>query len=120
MNSPLVFNHRLLVRRTLACCCLALLLALASGCASVNRLREAHDAFNQAAAVENAQRFDSNPASATASLSAVRTGYASALLSLDKMESADERSLRQDGLWGTALTLKALCQWRLGQFQQAL
>jgi len=83
-------------------------------------LREAHDAFNQAAATENAQRFDANPAVSAASLVTVRSGYASALLSISKIDANDEKSLRADGLWGTALTLKALCEWRLGKFDQAL
>jgi hypothetical protein len=49
----------------------------------------------------------------------VSSGYAAALVSLDKLESKDEAQLRKDGLWGAALTLKALTQWRLGQFDKA-
>jgi len=99
---------------------------LVAGCADVNRLREAQDAFNQAAAAENALRLDFNGAlddsvsGTPAAWSAARTGYASALLSLDKLSPADEKKLRDDGLWGTALTLKAMSQWRLGQFSKAL
>jgi hypothetical protein len=99
---------------------ITLLLVLAAGCASVNRLREAQDAFNQAAMLENAQRFDASPANAGVNLAAPRSGYASALLSLNQLAPDDEKRLRQDGLWGTTLTLKALSQWRLGQFQPAL
>lgn len=94
--------------------------ALMTGCAGINRLREAQDSFNQAATAENAARLDANPADATASLASVRASYASALLSLGKISSKDEQSLRSDGLWGTALTLKALCQWRVGQYEQAM
>ena len=56
--------------------CTALILAavLTAGCASVNHLREAQDAFNQGAAAENAQRLaGSTPKEALASLTAVRT-----------------------------------------------
>lgn len=100
---------------------IALLVVLAVGCASVNRLREAQDAFNQAAAAENALRFDAKASDAVASLGAVRSGYASALLSLDKLEnSKDQDQLRNEGLWGTAQTLRALSQWRLAQFDKAI
>jgi hypothetical protein len=114
-------EHRRTLARIINGASFALLLAVAAGCASVNRLREAQDAFNQAATAENALRFDARAADAVASLGAVRSGYASALLSLDKLEnSKDQARLRNDGLWGTALTLKALTQWRLGQFDKAI
>jgi hypothetical protein len=93
---------------------LALLCLVAAGCASVNRLREAQDSFNQAA------RFNANASDTAASLTSVRSGYASALLSLSKLEPKDQQSLQQDGLWSTALSLRALCQWRLGQYDLAL
>jgi tetratricopeptide (TPR) repeat protein len=87
----------------------------------VNHLREAQDAFNQGAAAENAQRLaGSTPREALASLTAVRTSYASALVSLDKLSDSDKTRLREDGLLSTALTLKAMCQWRLGFYDKAL
>jgi hypothetical protein len=91
----------------------------AVGCASVNRLREAQDAFNAASAAENAQRFAA-PSDAISSLGSVRSGYASALLSLSRIDSEDAKQLQRDGLWSTTLTLKALCHWRLGQYEPAL
>lgn len=93
---------------------------LIAGCVNINRLREAQDAFNQAAAAENALKFDTSAHDAVASLGGVRSGYASALLSLEQLNGANQRKLQADGLWGTALTLKALTQWRLGMFDQAL
>ena len=114
-------QHHSCSGRTITGATLALLVVLAVGCASVNHLREAQDSFNQAADAENALRFDAKAADAVASLGAVRSGYASALLSLDKLEtSKDQTQLRNDGLWGTALTLKAMTQWRLGQFDKAI
>jgi hypothetical protein len=114
-------THRGFSRRTFQGLSIAVLVALAAGCADVNRLREAQDSFNQAAASENALRFDTKSADATASLASARSGYASALLSLEKLENSKGRTqLRNDGLWGTALTLKALTQWRLGQFDRAV
>ena len=114
-------EYRCSVERIITGVSIALLAVIIAGCASTNRLREAQDAFNQAAAAENALRFDAKASDAVTSLGAVRSGYASALLSLDKLEnSKDESRLRSDGLWGTALTLKALTQWRLGQFDKAI
>jgi len=98
-----------------------LIAVLTAGCASVNHLREAQDAFNQGAEAENAQRLTGNsPKEALASLTAARTSYASALLSLDQLSDSDKQSLSNDGLLGTALTLKALCQWRLSFYDKAL
>jgi hypothetical protein len=62
----------------------------------------------------------SEEAGGTTWLTSVRSGYASALLSLGKLEPKDQQSLQQDSLWSTALSLRALCQWRLGQYDQAL
>jgi len=115
-----LLNHRSLRNRVARCVSVFVAAALVTGCVSINRLREAQDAFNQAAAAENAVRIDATPAEATASLTSISSGYASALLSLNKISSGDEQSLQSDGLWGTALTLKALCQWRLGQYSAAL
>ena len=96
-------------------------LVLVSGCAAVNRLREAQDAFNQGAAAENAQRLTPGDATeAVTALTSVRTSYASALQSLEHLSDREQTSLKNDGLWGAALTLKALCQWRLGEYGKAL
>jgi hypothetical protein len=108
-------------RRLATAASLSLFAILAIGCANVNRLHEAQTAFNQAAAAENTLRFDTKASDAVASLGAVRGGYASALISLDQLENSKAQTqLRKDGLWGTALTLKALSQWRLGQVEKAL
>lgn len=108
-------------RRRAGLAALVLVVALAvGGCASVNHLRDAQDAFNSAAAADNDQRLTAAPDDAVTALSSARSGYASALLSLDKLETGDADSLRRDGLWGTALTLRALCQWRLGQYSEAM
>lgn len=96
-----------------------LFLLATTACTSVNRLREAQDAFNAAAGAENAQRLGGDPNGGLAQLTAARSGYASALLSLEKIEQADEQSLRRDGLWGTALTLRAMAEWRLGKYEAA-
>lgn len=111
--------HRLTLRRPAIGILATVFLVLAMGCASVNRLREAQDAFNAASAAENAQKFTA-PSDAISSLGSVRSGYASALLSLSRIDSEDASQLKQDGLWSTTLTLKALCHWRLGQYEPSL
>jgi hypothetical protein len=90
------------------------------GCAQINHLREAQDAFNQASHAENALRFNPVPNSESASLSAAaRTGYASVLVSLDRLDPQEVNRLKQDKLWGNVLALKALTQWRLRLYPQA-
>jgi hypothetical protein len=90
------------------------------GCAQVNHLREAQDAFNQAAHTENALRFNPVPNSEAVSLSAAaRTGYASVLFSLDRLNLQETGRLKGEKLWGNVLALKALTQWRLRLYPQA-
>jgi hypothetical protein len=113
--------------RWLALACVAAF----SGCASVNHLREAQEAFNEASALANDARFESfaKPPTLDAALAApsaaidrearIRALYASALVSLDQA-GADEAKLRADGLLGTAETLRALTFWRLGAFAKAV
>ena len=105
--------------RRYAALALVVLAALAVGCASVNHLREAQEAFNEAVTLETTLRFDAalaeGPTQAQlAQNTTVQNGYASALLSLDRLESRDVDRLKRDGLWGNVLALKALAQWRLG------
>jgi hypothetical protein len=126
MNSNLGSIRRVVMKRAVSLVTMIMLVTVTVGCASVNRLREAQDSFNQAAAAENTLRFDSlNPlqgggSDTAATWSTSRNGYASALLSLEQIDNNDKNQLRADGLWGSALTLKALSQWRLGLFPKAL
>lgn len=118
MKMHIARDRSALLRHSVA---IALVVVLADGCTTVDRLREAQDAFNQGAAAENAQRLvPGNAADTLTSLTSVRTSYATALQSLEKLSDDEKKSLRDDGLWGAALTLKALCQWRLGEYDKAL
>ncbi len=106
---------------------LALVLSLfVAGCQTASSLRDAQDIFNRAAAAENALRSDlSRPlegsgADTMTGLGAVRGGYAGALLVLNRITSGSADKLRNDQLLGDALTLKALCEWRLGRFSTAV
>lgn len=119
---------------------IALSTLLLTGCQSTNRLREAQAAFSEAARTDNhlllaalLDRPGSAPNSQNSqafpgwagdqdllSVSATRAGYAAALLSLRQLTPQETAQLKSDRLWGTALTLRALAQWRLGQFEEAL
>ncbi len=110
------------LRTTIA---LGFAMSLSTGCESVNRLREAQAAFNQAATTENSVRFngvrDAAPDAGEflADLSSASAGY-DVLLSLEQLDSKDQKYLHENGLWGNVLTLKALSQWRLGNYPDAL
>ena len=107
----------------------ALLLAfLGTSCQHVNHLRDAQQSFNAAAQLENQTRLQTenaelerqlqqDPGQALASLASVQSGYGAALHSLRQANTA---KLRQDKLLGVALTLEALAEWRLGQYDAAL
>jgi hypothetical protein len=105
---------------------LTVVLVAMAGCQSVNHLRDAQEAFNRAATLENKLRYAANDpntlfkteaSEALTEVGSVQSSYAAALLSL---ENVDEAKLKQDRLWGSALTLKALTQWRLGRYEDAL
>ena len=103
---------------------LVLLAPLAAGCASVNHLRQAQESFNETVALETTLRFDAalaeGPTQAQlAQNTTIQNGYASTLLSLDRLESRDVDRLKRDGLWGNVLALKALTQWKLGLTDEA-
>ncbi len=122
--------NRLLTRKTSALwrgIYLALILTLAAGCQGVNRLREAQDAFNQAATSEMSTVFgtgvtvsESIGTDAVSRWANGRNHYGSALVSLSKIDGKDERVLREEKLWGAKLTLEALCYWKLGNYEKAL
>ena len=117
------FNNYAIVTNWRRCVYLLLVMVFTVagiGCTRINHLREAQDAFNQAAHAENALRFNPVPNTEAASLSAAaRTGYASVLVSLDRLDPLEISSLKGDKLWGNVLALKALTQWRLRLYPQA-
>ena len=111
-------------QRRWAALAIVVLATLGAGCTSVNQLREAQASFNEAAALENALRFDAalqeGPTQAPLTQNTtIQNGYASALLSLDRLEAKDVDRLKRDKLWGNVLALKALAQWKLGLLDDA-
>jgi len=102
------------LRRRLALLMILLLALLASlGCAA-HQVREAQDAFNEAARSENAQRAVTLSGGSTLlASSSAAAGYRLSLNLLDEAIAKHEADLRGDRLYGTALVLKSLCLWRL-------
>jgi hypothetical protein len=101
-------------------CTAALLLAFTfAGCATthVNHLRDAQNAFNEAAARENQFRLQPN----SDAPAAIEAGYTSVILSLGRLQGDDEavNRLRADRLYGSALALKAMAYWRLRKYDEA-
>ena len=103
------------------CCLLALLLfLLVTGCVShVQQLREAQDEFNRGATLENEIRFDPRKADAAA-LGNVTASYRLALNALNDLTNQKREELEKDNLIGVAYTLKALAEWRLGDYAATL
>jgi len=98
---------------------------LLSSCVEINHLRDAQESFSRAAQAENRLKFSGRPdglLEGAGDWAAASAGYAGALASLQRLEgdSSKKSSLEADGLWGTALTLKALCEWRLQKYPDAV
>jgi len=96
-------------------------LSALSGCLShINDLREAQNHFNTAAMLENQLRLDPMAGDALAVSSQVNVSYQLSLKMLTDLIARSSQELQQDNLLGTAYTLKALAEWRLGQYDQAM
>jgi len=95
-----------------------------SACADVNRLRDAQEAFSRAAEIENRQRLADRAVSGgfdeAAESTSARAAYGAALLELEAIDGKGKAALEADQLWGTALALRALCEWRLGLHDRAV
>ncbi|UCE64157.1 MAG: hypothetical protein JSU59_03160 [Nitrospirota bacterium] len=91
-----------------------LLLIVAFGCGA-HRLKQAQDSYNEAARIEVMVSFEEvepigDPLKGDAQ--ALRN-YRLALALTDEALEKYPTSLKKDQLYGTALMLKALCQWRI-------
>ncbi len=109
-----------------------ILISCVTGCinntiTSVNHLREAQVAFNRSALLENQNHMDTlNPLTTkemrteVGNTIAIQNGYASALLSINKIYPSEKVQLRSNKILGNVLFLKAMAQWRIGDFENAL
>lgn len=102
--------------------------SFAMGCQSIGHLRQAQDAFNEAAKIDlemtYGKSFADDDAAQFSDIVAMRTEvrnlYAAALAHLDMISQKEEASLKENRLYGTVLTLKALCYWKLKEYPKAL
>lgn len=95
-----------------------------SACRTTNHLREAQEDFNKAAALDSRLRADplglNQKDESLLTLGMTKNNlYASVINSLNKLTESDIQRLKADKLWGNVLTLKAMAQWRLGDFDNA-
>ncbi len=94
---------------------------------SVNHLREAQVAFNESATLENEYQMSTLDPLTTKEMGnevgntiAIQNGYASALLSINKIYPSESVQLKNDKILGNVLFIKAMAQWRIGDFESAM
>lgn len=93
-------------------------LLLASGCQHLRHLDQAQQAFSQGAELENQSRFSGNTASPGPS---PVYHYTRSYGHLNKaIRGSGKKKLIEDHVYGHALTIKSLCEWKMGQYQQAI
>lgn len=89
---------------------------LVSSCAHLSYLDAAQDSFNQGATLDNEMRFSTS----TSPTISPAFHYNRAYVSVNKaLKSGGDKKLEKDHLLGHALSLKALCEWKLGQHELA-
>lgn len=107
-----------------------LALSVSTACSAPRTFREAQDAFNQAAALENATQLEDDQLLAVdpeaAELgpdfvvaNAYQGLYERAHKTLVELIDEEQAQLETDGLYVPSLTLKALCEWRLEDWSAA-
>lgn len=94
-------------------------IVLLAGCVShVNELRDAQDQFNMAASLENQLKLDPRKTDAAA-VGSITASYRLSLTTISELIDKKKRDLEKDKLLGVAYTLKALTEWRLGDYNSA-
>lgn len=93
------------------------ILFTATGC-STRYIREAQTHWSRAATVENQLSAEGyNAENALMRQIGAVTDYKMALALLERELARNERQLRKDGLYETALLLKAMCLWRVADLE---
>ena len=102
-------------------CVLLLLSFLIAACVShVKELREAQSQFNQAASLENELQIAMEAGDAIAMSAMVNSSYRQTVKILSDLLDTKRQPLQEDNLLGTAYTLKAYAEWRLGDYEAAV
>ena len=86
-------------------------------CQTLHLVAEAQDDFNDGAEIENATKFSQNEEN-NLRIDFANTKYASALSKVKKALS-NKNKLKESKIYGSALTIKALCELELGLYDQA-
>jgi len=98
---------------------LAVLLLFSTACGTTRALRDAQNAFNDAATAD--MQLRTAPEETTAALLGVRdSGYRTTVGIIGAFNAMERAQLSGDKLWGNALMLKAMSQWRLGEYDEAM
>ena len=104
--------------KVFALLCLSILI---TACVShVTDLREAQNQFNLAASLENELRSDGQAGDAIAKSAMVTSSYRQTVQILSDLLNSKKQPLEEDSLLGTAYTLKAYAEWRLGDYEAAV
>jgi hypothetical protein len=96
-----------------------LVIVVMFGC-GVHRLKQAQDSYNQAAQIEAQLSFEEIEPTADPleGASQALRNYRIALSLTDEALEKHAENLKKDHLYGTALMLKALCQWRVAALDE--
>ena len=95
--------------------------ALFTSCVTVNKIADAQDYFNKAAEAENSTKFSGSASGAElVQINNIRTNYALAYKFVNDALSTDKSGLASDKLLGTAYSIKAICEWKLADFTNAV
>lgn len=86
----------------------------------VIELREAQEQFNLAASLENELELNMEAGDAIAMSTMVTSSYRQTVQILSDLLDRKGPPLQEDGLLGTAYTLKAYAEWRLGDYEAAV
>ena len=85
------------------------------GCAQhAHQVRDAQDIFSQGAGLDLARKFNMDVPGVSDPVQESHRYYALAVGTVNEAIRGGAADLRQDGLYGTAMTIKALSLWRLG------
>jgi hypothetical protein len=94
-------------------------IVLLGGCVShVKELRDAQDQFNTAASLENQLKLDPRNIDASA-IGSITASYRLSLTTVSNLIDKNKGDFEKDKLLGVAYTLKALTEWRLGDYNSA-
>ncbi len=97
-----------------------MLVFVACGCVThIQQLREAQTQFNMAATAENRARLG-DPGEALLSTGEATTSYRMAVKIVSELLEKNKSNLAKDRLLGTAYTIKAMAEWRLGDYGSAM